>query len=183
MVDAMSLIRRFRKWLSRLSSESLYARIKGRELLEHEARQEMLDMLKREPGLCFQEIQENVGLAPGTTRWHLDKLASSDFVTSDTDGPHTRFFPVGLDRGTRKAVVAMRDDSRLALVRMIERNPGLSQSDLADATGLAQSTVSHHVGRLAEDGIVAKQREGRSVRYEIEDGMVKPVRKAKRYVL
>jgi DNA-binding transcriptional ArsR family regulator len=179
----MKLIRRFRKWLSRLTSEGLYARIKGRELLDHEAREEILAMLKREPGLCFQEIQERVGLAPGTTRWHLDKLASSDFVTSDEDGRHTRFFPTGLDPGTRKAVVAMRDESRLALVRMIERNPELSQSDLADATGLAQSTVSHHLGRLVEDGIVDKHRDGRSVRYAIEDEMTKPVREAKRYVL
>jgi DNA-binding transcriptional ArsR family regulator len=179
----MNLIRRLRKWWSRVTSEGLYARVKGRELLDHEAREQILDMLKREPGLCFQQIQDRVGLAPGTTRWHLDKLASSDFITSDEDGRHTRFFPTGLDPGTRKAVVAMRDESRLALVRMIERNPDLSQSDLADATGLAQSTVSHHLGRLVDDGIVDKHRDGRAVRYAIDDDMHGPVKEAKRYVL
>lgn len=179
----MSLLRRIKKWLSRVTSEGLYARIQGRELLDHEAREEILELLKREPGLCFQEIQERVGLAPGTTKWHLDKLASSDFVASDEDGRHTRFFPTGIEPDTRSAVVAMRDESRLALVRMIERNPGLSQSDLSDATGLAQSTVSHHVKRLVEDGLVTKERDGRSVRYHIDDDMSGPVREARRYVM
>jgi predicted transcriptional regulator len=179
----MGLIRKLKKWLSRALGEDLYARVKGRELLEHEAREEILDVLKREPGLCFQAIQDRVGLAPGTTKWHLDKLERSSFVDSQTDGRHTRFFPTGMDKATRRAVVAMRDRSRLAIVRMVERNPGVTQSGLADATGLAQSTVSHHVERLVEEDIVDKRRDGRSVRYEIDDAMTEPVSEAKRYVM
>lgn len=180
----MNLMRRIRRWLARVTGrEGLYARIEGKELLKHEAREEILDVLKREPGLCFQEIQDRVGLAPGTTKWHLNKLKGSSFIASMRDGRHTRFYPSGMDKTTLKAVVAIRDPSRLALVRMVQRNPGINQGDLASAAGLAQSTASHHLERLIEEGLVDKRKDGRSNRYYIQDEMAKPVRKAIRYVI
>lgn len=180
----MKLIRRIRRWLARVTGrEGLYARIKGKDLLEHEAREEILDVLKREPGLCFQEIQDRVGLAPGTTKWHLNKLEDSSFISSRRDGRHTRYHPVGMDHETLDAIVSVRDPSRLALVRMVQRNPGITQGDLAKAAGLAQSTASHHLKRLIEDGLIDKEKDGRANRYYIGDGMDKPVRKAVRYVM
>jgi predicted transcriptional regulator len=180
----MKLLRRIRRWLARVTDrEGLYARVKGKQLLEHEARQQILDMLEREPGLCFQEVQDRVGLAPGTTKWHLRKLEDSDFITSLDDGRYTRFAPTGLDPSTLEAVLSVRDPSRLALVRMVQRNPGITQGDLATAAGLAQSTASHHLERLIEDGVVEKRKDGRANRYHVPDGMEEPVREAVRYVM
>lgn len=180
----MALPKRLRKWFTRFKGkEGLYARIEGPALLEHHAREQILDILKREPGLAFHEVQDLVGLAPGTTKWHLDKLQGSRFLSSTRDGRHTRYYPRGLDPKTVRAIVAVRDPSRLTIVRMVLRNPGITQGDLARSTGLAQSTVSHHLSRLAEDGLVTSSRDGRAVRYQVGDGMEKPVHEAVGYVM
>lgn len=180
----MPVLKRLKKWLTRSKKkEGLYARIEGPALLEHEARETILHVLKRDPGLSFQEVQDHVGLAPGTTKWHLDKLQRSRFLGSTRDGRHTRYYPTGLDPKTVRAIVALRDPSRLALVRMVMRNPGISQGDLAHATGLAQSTVSHHLSRLCEDRLVRKERDGRTARYYVLDAMEKPVHQAVGYVM
>ncbi len=180
----MKLVRRIRRWFARVTgNENLYARVKGKQLLEHEAREEILAILKREPGLCFQEIQDRVGLAPGTTKWHLKKLEASNFIDSTEDGRHTRYHPTGMEKATVNAVLAVRDPSRLALVRMVQRNPGITQGDLAKAAGLAQSTASHHLKRLSEDGLITKERDGRANRYYVADAMEAPVREAVRYVM
>ncbi|MDX1611585.1 MAG: winged helix-turn-helix transcriptional regulator [Candidatus Thermoplasmatota archaeon] len=180
----MKLFRRLKKWWARATGrEGLYARIEGRELLQHEAREEILDHLKREPGLSFQEIQDRIGLAPGTTKWHLEKLSKSSFIASTKDGRHRRYYPRGMDKAEVRAVVALKDPSRLALARMVLRNPGINQGDLARATGLAQSTVSHHLDRLIEDGMVRKWKDGRVARHEISQDQVKVVRRAIRYVM
>ena len=180
----MSMIRRIRKWLARArGKEGLYARVEGPQLLHHEARATILDVLKRDPGLSFQEVQDHVGLAPGTTKWHLDKLQRSRFLSSTRDGRHTRYYPTGLDPKIVKAIVAIRDPSRLALVRMVLRNPGISQGDLTRSTGLAQSTVSHHISRLIDDRILEKVKDGRTARYFIRDHMSKPVNRAVGYVM
>lgn len=180
----MKLFRKIRRWLARVTGkEGMYARLEGRELLKHEAREQMLDHLKREPGLSFQEIQDRVGLAPGTTKWHLDKLQKSRFITSHKDGRHRRFFPTGMSKRTVKAVTAMRDPSRLAIVRMVLRNPGISQGDLATAAGLAQSTVAHHMDRLIDDGIIRKEKDGRTARYHIHGHYDDAVKDAVGYVM
>lgn len=180
----MPLFRKIRNWLARVTGkESLYARIQGKELLKHEAREHILDILKREPGLSFQEIQDRVGLAPGTTKWHLDKLQRSSFLTSHKDGRHRRFFPTGMGTRTVKAITAVRDPSRLAIARMVQRNPGISQGDLATAAGLAQSTVAHHMDRFLDDGIIRKEKDGRTARYYIHGHYTKAVKAAVGYVL
>lgn len=180
----MNLIRRIRRWLARVTGrEGLYARVKGKELLKHEAREEILAILKREPGLCFQEIQDRVGLAPGTTKWHLNKLENSRFLSSLRDGRHTRYHPTGMEKATVQAVVAVRDPSRLALVRMVQRNPGITQGELAKAAGLAQSTASHHLSKLIEEGLIDKRKDGRANRYHVAEKMRDPVKEAVRYVM
>lgn len=180
----MNVIRRLRRWLARVrGKEHHYARVEGKQLLEHDARDEILRTLKREPGLCFQEIQDRVGLAPGTTQWHLRKLQRSNFLNKTQTGRHTRYAPTGMDKTTLNTVVALRDPSRLALARIIQRNPGITQTDLANATGIAQSTASHHLKHLIEENIITKRRDGRANRYYIQDGKKTTIQDAIQYVI
>lgn len=54
---------------------------------------------------------------------------------------------------------ALADQSRLRIVGLLMREP-LSGDQLAPMLGLAPSTVSHHLARLAEAGIVEARSEG-----------------------
>lgn len=47
-----------------------------------------------------------------------------------------------------------------------------SVSDLAEATGLAQPTVSQHLAVLRQAGVVETRREGTSVHYRIADARI-----------
>lgn len=57
------------------------------------------------------------------------------------------------------------DPERLKLLsRLAEQDcKPLSVNELTALSGLSQSTVSHHLKRLAEAGLVDKQRDGRTV--------------------
>lgn len=44
-----------------------------------------------------------------------------------------------------------------------------SAGELVDRSGLSQSALSQHLGRLREQGIVATRREGQSIFYRIAD--------------
>ena len=61
------------------------------------------------------------------------------------------------------------NNTRLRLLHALIRQPGMCVGDLADAVGVNVTTVSNHLRRLNDRGIVSPQRNGRQVHYRIVD--------------
>ncbi len=58
------------------------------------------------------------------------------------------------------ALKALADDNRLAIIRELARGE-LCSCELAEALGISEALVSHHVKRLREAGLVRTRRVGR----------------------
>lgn len=63
------------------------------------------------------------------------------------------------------------DPSRLAILEALRRGP-LSVTEIVGATGLSQPNVSGHLACLYECGLVAREQQGKYVRYRLSDGRV-----------
>jgi biotin operon repressor len=70
---------------------------------------------------------------------------------------------------------ALADSSRLKIVGLLARRP-YSGEELAALLDLKASTVSHHLARLAEAGLVTARPEGYYNIYRLEEAMLKKVR-------
>ena len=62
------------------------------------------------------------------------------------------------------------DPRRLAIVEALAEG-GRRVTDIVEATGLSQPSVSTHLGCLWECGLVARERRGREVHYRLIDGV------------
>ena len=65
------------------------------------------------------------------------------------------------------------DPTRLAILRMLEREDELAAGEIVERLGLPQATVSTHLGCLRWCGYVATRREGRNVYYRLADDRVR----------
>ncbi len=65
---------------------------------------------------------------------------------------------------------ALSDPTRVRLLSMIAAQPSgeACVCDLTDSTSLSQPTVSHHMRRLLDAGLVAREQRGRWAYYRIE---------------
>jgi DNA-binding transcriptional ArsR family regulator len=63
------------------------------------------------------------------------------------------------------------EPSRLALLQALQTQP-LSVTELVERCGMKQANVSKHLAVLHQHRLVARERNGASVRYEIADPMV-----------
>lgn len=61
------------------------------------------------------------------------------------------------------------DPTRLRLLSRLHDDGELAVGELAEATGVSVANVSQHLNRLAAAGLLARRREGRTVRYRIAD--------------
>lgn len=75
---------------------------------------------------------------------------------------------LGLSR-SRAARRALEHPHREALFRLIQGRPGIPVARLREATGMGNSTVTYHLRRLEQTGVVVSKRHGRS-RHFYENG-------------
>jgi ArsR family transcriptional regulator len=61
------------------------------------------------------------------------------------------------------------DPTRLRLLSRLHDDGELAVGELAEATGVSLANVSQHLNRLAAAGLLARRRDGRTVRYRIAD--------------
>jgi len=69
------------------------------------------------------------------------------------------------DRKAADAFSAMGNESRLAILRLLVRagEDGVNVGGIREATGLAPSTLAHHLAALADAGLVQQEKTGREV--------------------
>jgi ArsR family transcriptional regulator, cadmium/lead-responsive transcriptional repressor len=63
------------------------------------------------------------------------------------------------------------DPSRLAILEALRSGP-LTVTGIVEATSLSQSNASNHLACLWDCGLVAREQEGRYVRYRLSDSRV-----------
>lgn len=145
-----------------------YARVHGQEILQHPGRQETYERVKAQPGISFHDLQAQVGFGASTLTYHLRVLEKNGFVTSLKDGRYLRFFDrhdAQFARDRKHAVSTLRNVNTAAIARHIREHPGVAQHELAARFGVTASTVSWHVRRLGQVGLVQAQRAHPHTRY------------------
>lgn len=74
------------------------------------------------------------------------------------------------------------DPSRLAILELLSEKPR-GVSEIVDLTKLTQPNVSMHLACLLDCGLVKKEKDGRSVTYELSGDDVKKVIKTARKII
>jgi DNA-binding transcriptional ArsR family regulator len=123
-----------------------YSRYDDSDPLEHEAREEVYEIVNESPGSYLSEVSEEADLPLSTTRHHIRVLEREDLVSGAKLRGKRRFYPAYAD-GVELAA-ALSDEATAAIIDAIARLGAASVSDLADDIGRDPSTISHHLQRL-----------------------------------
>jgi len=134
-------------------------------------RRRILEFIASHPGAHLRDICRELGLAMGDVQYHVRRLEREERIHSVRRGLYKFFYPANLFGEKQRHVLSMLslDRPRELLLNMVE-HPQSTQEWLAEATHISQPTVSWHLKRLVELGIVSKRHEGRVVTYEVVGG-------------
>jgi DNA-binding transcriptional ArsR family regulator len=138
-----------------------YQRYDDSDPLEHDARAAIHDLLQEQPGTYLSAIAEETDLPLPTVRYHLKVLEREHCVVGEKIRGKRRFFPAGTEPSTLAATLG--DDGAAAVLETLARHGPDSVSGLAERVDRDVSTVTHHLQRLDDDGLVEREREGRAV--------------------
>lgn len=132
--------------------------------LEPEARRQVLETVLTYPALRLAEIARHTGLAPNLVDYHLEALLDAELVVEATFEGHRRFYPLPVPGAPGVAdaewLAVLREPVRLQVaLRLVQESPA-THTALAEEAGVSKSTLSHHLGRLVEVGLLQRGERG-----------------------
>ncbi|NWG37383.1 winged helix-turn-helix transcriptional regulator [Nitrososphaera sp.] len=114
----------------------------------------LLAYIAKEPGIRYRELLRLTGLANGVLTYHLSALEKSSMVRVDRQSGATRYYPLNVPEGESHVLGFVRHGPVREIISFILANDSCTFAELVDHTGKAPSTVSSHLKRLKEAGIV-----------------------------
>jgi predicted transcriptional regulator len=147
--------------LSRVVLPLGYSRHDDSDPLDHETRQTLFEAVERSPGVNLSTLADESDASLSTVRHHLRILEEEHLLVSERIRGQRRYFPS--NESDPALLAALDDTATQPVLRELAQSGSASVSDLADALGRDPSTISHHVSRLEDDGLVERERDGRSV--------------------
>jgi predicted transcriptional regulator len=140
------------------------------DVLELETRKEIFEHVRANPGVHFSQLKRDLEMETGLLQHHLRTLEDYDVLTSeDHQGKRRLFVAQELDEEERAILSSLRyETTRHILLFLLEERKARNR-EIAEELGVSPATVSWHVSRLVENGIVSEVRDGRTTRYTVTD--------------
>lgn len=129
--------------------------------LDNEVRNEVFRAITASPGAYVAAVADETDIPRSTVRYHVRVLERESLVFSEKIRGKQRYFPIDDDHPTLTAALA--DDTVATVMSAVAWTEPATTSELAAELDRAPSTVSHHLSRLEEDGLVERERDGGAV--------------------
>jgi DNA-binding transcriptional ArsR family regulator len=138
-------------------------------------RGEILEYIRTNPGEHMSKIKRKFKLSTSSTVHHLSILEKNGFILAHKDGKFKRYFAnengyrSSID-GEYKAIFSvLKNENSRQIAHHLISNPHSTLSEVSMVTGLNPSTIHWHAERLEAVDIISKSRDGKFVRYFVED--------------
>jgi predicted transcriptional regulator len=123
------------------------------------------------PGIRYRELIRLVGTANGVLSYHLGKLEKSGEIRVErlSNNRVTRYFVVNIPKKDSDIIGYIRSKVIRNIVYFVLRNDLCTFNEIVEHIGKAPSTISWHVKRLKEAGILSMNLGNDHFLYSIAD--------------
>lgn len=142
----------------------LYSRFNNNNVLDGRTRKMVYDYAVRNPGSTRPQIAHDLGLNEGTVTYHLDVLEKANGLMTVKVDKAIHYFARNRLWGEIELRLHARlnnETGKLLLNSILER-PYITSNELCRLSNRSKSTISWHIKRLEQDGIIRVQKAGRN---------------------
>ena len=130
----------------------------GEDPLEHDLRDDLVRWVEASPGTTLTELSDRTEASLSTVRHHLRVLEGERLLRSRKIRGNRRFFPH--DAENEELIAALESEPTATIVATLRDRGAATVGELVDAVDRSYSTVSYHLGRLDDEGVIVREREG-----------------------
>jgi predicted transcriptional regulator len=140
----------------------------SRHPLDNKKRSRIYACIRDHPGIAPAKIARITGINRGTIRYHLSRLREAGQISVvHLEGGMGCFRNSDYDKTEKAVCLHLQNGTRRQIFALLLEKPGIAQSEIAEIVGISRSTAAWHLRRLAADGLVEANRDGRTVCYTL----------------
>jgi DNA-binding MarR family transcriptional regulator len=126
------------------------------------------EYIRTHPGVHVRGMAKELRLATGDLQYHLLWLERHGFVKTKKSGFYRFVYPTMVFKEEQEVLLGVlsQETPREILLSLL-RDAGTTQGELARSLGCSQPTISWHMDRLVQLGVVGKKRTSREIVYEV----------------
>lgn len=131
-------------------------------------KQRIYDYIIKYPGSHLRKVSKDLTLAMGNVQYHLNLLEQNGLIKSRRINFRKVYYAVSIFPERHESILAaLRQETPRDIVLYLIENPGATQTEISTHLGFAAPSISWHMSRLIEIGLVRSHKDGRFVKYDI----------------
>lgn len=140
------------------------------DALRGDVRKRVYDAVRRYPGIHVRGMERNLGISAALAQYHLRKLEEAGYVEAHEQSGYTRYYPTAKGESAQvtdadqPVIGLLREEVPLHIALLLLDHGPLTHTELVERLGVAKSTTSYHLAKLAQLGIVERAPESTSIR-------------------
>ena len=140
------------------------------DVLALPSRRTIFEHIRQVPGAHLRGIERELTMPFGQVLYHLDYLERHGLIVAKKDGGFKRYFVSNLvGRQEKGYIAAFRHEVPRKVAVLLLLDPGLTHRQIGAHLPVTGSTLSFHLAKMAEAGILARELVGNEHRYHIVD--------------
>lgn len=128
----------------------------------------ILKAISNNPGIRYRELGRQTGFANGVLTYNLNILEQFGYVNKFRHNNITRYYPLGVPSSDLKVISHLRVHSEKNIILFLLDHDFCTFNEIVKHLRKAPSTISWHLKRLCEDGILVVHH-GKYNLYRIND--------------
>lgn len=144
------------------NTDSTSDSLKTLECLDHyqyrcklnDSQSNILKAISKYPGVRYKELARNTGLANGVLTYHLNILEQFGYLNKFRHNNVTRYYPLNIPNRDLKIISHLRVYSEKNIILFLLGHDFCTFNEIVEYSRKAPSTVSWHLKRLCEGGIL-----------------------------
>ena len=141
------------------------SRLTLKEIFGNENRKKIIKLILESPGIHHNELLRECSLQKGQLQWHLDVLLKYNIIRKEKFGQYSVYFPLMNSIETLESFEngLAKSETTTKVFKLIQKNPGITSSEISDNINLARNTVKYHIDKLSENDLILLKKKGRKI--------------------
>jgi len=132
-------------------------------------KQIVLDFVKRNPGIRFNEIMRISEIRNGTLSHYVKKLENSGTIELQRTPRVTRLYPAGISKDEAKICKFMTVDTQKKIIIFLMKNEVASSAEIKNFVKKSASVISVNLNQLFREKVINKEYDIPSNKYSIKN--------------
>ena len=120
----------------------------------NDSQSNILRAISKYPGIRYKELARKTGLANGVLTYHLNILEQFGYLNKFRHNNATRYYPLNIPNRDLKIISHLRVYSEKDIILFLLGHDFCTFNEIVEYSRKAPSTVSWHLKRLCEGGIL-----------------------------